>query len=881
MRNALRSLLVLGCLLSVLFGGPYVLADLQPERLTLVGQGALSPQIVDLRPVTQGDVPRYGKYEATFGIANTTATNPYFPYEPVTPPGVEAGIGITVDAFLLPPGQTDWSQARWVPCFYYQPVEELGSGEQAGFVPTGPAEWRLRFAPDIEGVWQFKVRATDAGGSGESAVESFTCVASDSKGYIQVSPTDPRFFEYADGTPFTSPLINLEEGSPFGSLAKIRSTIATLGSNGMRFVRWFAGADGANYYVVPFGDRLSPSWCFGDARTSSAGSDTAAGSRFMFSPYYYSAQNVPAIPGASYKLTFRAIVTGDRVLRAQIANRPEWQMDVCSATAKYHESVGCACNERNADWQTYELIFTNTSYTSLNVALRGMYSSADAPTPFNKVQTGSVRISWATLQRDETGDGGWGPNLLNRSNAETYSYVDQVGAARMDEVMRLSEEFGVYHKLPLFHKNDQVLNAFAADGSTTAAPVYPNNFYSGEGQAARWYEDAYTRYFVARWSYSTALHSLELANENDLSEVSYNAGYHLAEMVHALSPRHILMSNSFWGWWVSSYWTDPVRGDLMDYSDKHWYSNQTGSSCTDGFCELISNVWDDSAAYVREATKRFNEYRRSANYSKPIVRGEGGTATSGTEPQMAQIAQDARGTYYHKKLWAHVGALGGNCDGEWYPRVFVSGGAFPNPTYNLPRMYAAYERFLQGEPLSNGQYTEVGSDLAGDAQVSLAVGAGALRAWGVRDAYDGRALLWIDNPAHTWANVVAGKAVPAASGTLTVPGMPMGGYWVEWWDTTEGVIRSTGELTVGADGLLALSVSGLSSDVAVRCMLYTRSVPVMAATALPTHTPQPTQTPLLKNTALPTATLRPTATRTSVPTAALRPTATRTSVPTA
>ena len=96
------------------------------------------------------------------------------------------------------------------------------------------------------------------------------------------------------------------------------------------------------------------------------------------------------------------------------------------------------------------------------------------------------------------------------------------------------------------------------------------------------------------------------------------------------------------------------------------------------------------------------------------MRGEGGVARSGTEPQHPDIAKDPKGTYYHKKLWAHVGVLGYSCDGEWYPRLFVpySGTQFPNSTYDLPKMFAAYERFLQGEPLSNGRYREIGTDLS-------------------------------------------------------------------------------------------------------------------------------------------------------------------------
>jgi hypothetical protein len=310
--------------------------------------------------------------------------------------------------------------------------------------------------------------------------------------------------------------------------------------------------------------------------------------------------------------------------------------------------------------------------------------------------------------------------LLTRSDPDTYAYVDQQSAARLDEVLRQSELYGVYHKLTLFHKNDSVLARFLPDG--TIGDWNVDNFYSAEGQAVRWYEEAYVRYFVARWSYSTALHSLELANENNFCDCACDTAFAIAQAVHTLSPRHILMSNSFWGWWVEHFWLDPERGHLMDYSDKHWYANQTGSYCDaqGANCELISNVWSDSAAYVRECGRWFAHYREVYGYDKPIIRGEGGVAAASTEPQHPAIAQDRQGTFYHKKLWAHIGLLGSTCDGEWYPRLFVNDGqAFPNADYDLYKMFAAYERFMAGESLSNGNYVEIGSDLSGDRQIGL------------------------------------------------------------------------------------------------------------------------------------------------------------------
>ena len=838
----------IGCLLVTLAGG-----WLQPS-LVSVAQVGSAPTIGPLTVLTPGAIERYARVEIAFDVTSASATNPYFPYDPAPPPGVPAGIGLTVDVLILPPGQSDWDRARVQPCFYFQPYQEIGTGVNAGLVPMGEPEWRCRLMPEVAGVWQYRVRAIDAGGTATGPVHQFTCVASARKGYLRVSPTDSRFFEFADGTPFTAPLINVEEGNPFNSLVRMRQNLQKMGENGIRFVRWFPTGEGANFAIVPFGDSLSMSWRFGSSASVFDEVDSAAGKLFSFKPYYYSAQVVPALPGARYRLSFRAKVVGEQVLRPQIGST---EIDICSATSTYHEASGNndSCDFKRDGWHDYTLEVVNSSnLPAWTVYLHALYASTDAPAPYNTVQSGKIRIHSIRLQRDETGNGDWGPNLLSRGDPDTYNYVDQVAAARLDELLRVSEQYGVYHKLTLFHKNDQVLNRILPDGTVSAAWDPDNRlFYAQEGQAARWYEDAYIRYFLARWSASPALHSLELANENNLIPESYEAGFAFARRVDQWAARPLLVSNSFWGWFVDPFFADPAREGLIDYSDKHWYANPNGAGTPDNPGELISRTYADSAAYVRECWARFREYARALGLHEPIVRGEGGVAQANTQPQHPDIAREVTGTYYHKKLWAHVGVPGYSCDGEWYPRLFVnsSEAQFPNSAYDLTRMFAAYERFLQGEPLANGRYVEIGSDLSGESQIALSGVSGALRAWGVRDASAGRVLLWIDNANHTWKNVVDGVAIAPASATLTIPGLPAGVYTAQWWDTRAGVVAATESYTVSGDGALTFTVADLATDKAVKFVRVegtptptVTSSPTATATRTPTPTVTPSPTPL-------------------------------------
>lgn len=757
--------------------------------LFLVLPVSTAPVVGPLVPVT-GEVPRYGKFEATFALT-TRATNPYWPYDPASPPGVVPGAGVTVDALLLPPGESNWNAAKVQPCFYYQPVEEAGTGTAATFLPRGEPEWRVRFGPDQVGTWRVKIRVRDAGGTAESPEANFFCTASGNRGPVRVAQTDPRWFEFADGTPFVTPLVNLEEGNPLNGLSLLRSNLLLYGTHGVRFVRWFPTDEGANFAIYPFGGEMLPSWGFGreGGADTSTDADTAQGKKFSFVPYAYSGQSVPGVPGALYELRARAKVTGDSVLQLKL-------------------QAGTAANEvfvpANGGWQDYVVRCTSTSGTTqVTVQVR------------EAVGGGSLRVHSLVLRRDLTGAGTWSPNLLAHPDPDSYAMVDARHAALLDEVFHLSEQYGIYHKLTLLHKNDRVLGRFLPDGTVASSPSL-TRMYSGEGQAGRWYQKAWYRYFIARWSYSVALHSVEYANENDPnSAAAFDAGYAVADTFNALCPRRVLVSNSFWHSFPTGYWSDA----RMDYADIHAYLNNAGDPPSSPF---HSHSLNDSALSTRQCRDVFRSY----GLNKPVLRGETGVFDGhwafGWYPP---LALDTGAVYDHKKLWAHVGTGGYLCDGQWH-------------TVNLRNgnwgMYGAYERFMAGEAVNNGRYTVVGTDQAGTAMISSS--ATDLRATGVADKPAGRALLWIENAQHTWRNVADRVAVPSVSGVLVVPGFPAGRYELRWWETIAGAVRGVSPAVVLSDTLLSFTVVELRTDVALKVV----AVEIATPTPVPTATSTPT-----------------------------------------
>jgi len=263
--------------------------------------------------------------------------------------------------------------------------------------------------------------------------------------------------------------------------------------------------------------------------------------------------------------------------------------------------------------------------------------------------------------------------------------------------------------------------------------------------------------------------------------------------VRSIAPRHILLTNSYWGYFVEPYWTNSKYGPLMDYADKHWYA-RSGSQDND----LVSTTFDDTAANVRECQRQFANYRVWYKQTKPIVRGETGVWQPGTVDALS--LDSGAPTYYHKQLWAQ---MGDQCGGEWYTDYLDD--------YNLWGEYLRYEQFLQGEPLANGRYADIGSDTGA---IVIANTAGTARAWGKLDATAGRGVLWIDNAGDTWKRVADGLSVAPAAASLEISGLPNGAYQATWFNTATGATRTTTHTV--SNGRLTLSVAALAHDVAVK-----------------------------------------------------------------
>lgn len=169
---------------------------------------------VNTHSTSSTQVPKFGKFEVTFNINKTYPDGsplPYYYYDSsdtpanntipnrTSPYGVD---GITIDTvFTSPSGKT-----LTVPSFYYVDYSRSRSGSTEILNKVNSAAvWKTRFTPSEVGEYSYYINITDKEGTTKyptSGTLKFTSTSSNSKGFLRVSPRDPRFMEFDNGTSF-------------------------------------------------------------------------------------------------------------------------------------------------------------------------------------------------------------------------------------------------------------------------------------------------------------------------------------------------------------------------------------------------------------------------------------------------------------------------------------------------------------------------------------------------------------------------------------------------------------------------------------------------------------------------------------------------------
>jgi len=578
-----------------------VLAMCEPIVPAVAGQGAL--QIVNVHP-SAATVGRYEKFELTFGIAGTKATHLDWPYDPDPPAGLPAGVGITVDGLFSP---DDWATVYTQPAFLYHPYTYSVRGGYMHLYPTGEAEWKIRFAPSLTGTWHYRIRATDASGTTVYPADgdrTITVGPSNSRGFVRVSPADPRYFEFDDGTPF----IGVGHNEGFDRLRPIQDAVdkfTRFAANRANFFRvWMSGHSifgsawwpwtshhlGYDGYIPPTSLATEEAYADGDVSMK-----LWAGNPCMFQGF---AEQIPVLPDRSYRVRVRIKTVG--VTGPAQAGKPyglvaklgAWLDGACSSA-----SAGTPVTPYVADTGSAWQIVTGTLATSSN-----QYFLGNLYLTLSNATGGTVYVDEVWLEEALSG-GRYGPNLIHKPKVNAHTYFEPSSAWVWDAILDEAAAHDVYLKLVILEKGEWIFNRITPSGTMTTT-ASNNNFYAAPDTKVRWLHQAWWRYLTARWGYSTAVHSWELVNEGDpFNGYHYDQARAFAEYVHEHDPhRHMVTTSNWHSFPVREFWGDPAYAEL-DYADLHAYiSTGWGEYPVWGNGPPSPLAFEGDPAYVRGGT---------------------------------------------------------------------------------------------------------------------------------------------------------------------------------------------------------------------------------------------------------------------------------------
>jgi len=550
-------------------------ADPSPQQDDSLGVPAATatpgggPMIINVTP-GPASVGRYEKYEVSFSITNTTATHFDFPFDPAPPPGLPPATGISVEGLF---SNDNWASSLAQPAFLYHPFARSVINGYEHLTPAGPPVWLVRFAPPALGTWRYKLRATDASGSRTyppTGDLSFSVTPSSSHGFIRVSPTDSRYFQFDDGTPFIP--LGYNEGVSGGAMTVDADTKFPLfQANGMNFFRmWLSGTSVVGASWLPWTSHHI-GWN-GYLPYTSLSIDTAyAGQDFsmklddanpcMFQGSYNRAISIQ--PNTPYRLRARIKTVG--LTGPAQAGYPYgfvlkvggWLDTDCDKP--WTGTPLTPYRNGTSDWS----ILTG-SYTSG----AGEYFLPNLYLARVNATGGAAYIDQVWLEED-LGGGRYGPNLIAKPSMNPHTYFDPYTSWDWDYVLDRAAAYGVYLKLTVLEKNDWAYTRIRPDGTLTDAWDV-NNFYAAPNTKVRWLHQAFWRYLAARWGYSTAVHSWELLNEGDpYSGNHYDQAQAFGAYLHANEPsRHLVTTSTWHSFPASEFWANPAYPDL-DCADVH------------------------------------------------------------------------------------------------------------------------------------------------------------------------------------------------------------------------------------------------------------------------------------------------------------------------
>jgi hypothetical protein len=743
-----------------------------------------SAQRISLLENPPASVGVYGRYEIKFNVA-TNSAYPFFQYDENPPAGVAPKIGVSAEGIITTPSGKQLRQ----PAFYTTQATQMGAGSGMYFEETNLKYWVLRFSPQEQGTYQVALAVQDASGKDQISIGSFSATAPVSKGFIGVSKNDTRYFEYSNGELYwpTGPAWNIENDySRYKNTGQNfeRPWMGGVGAYSTNWARWISsdeelGNEGVmtnlTYKEHAPGHELSYELYYpeGFRFWMTTWGNEALGPRFKANTTY------------RVKLTYKtADITGPRV-----AGQPYGLVARTHAFLSHKTSITeteTALRNKpiifnhissNNDWSTITADFRTGNNVENNISLY-----------LDNVASGEAFIDEFSIKEVLT-DGNLGGEVIRNPIADQHTYVDPRGAAFIDWQVEQGEQYGVFFKFVVHDKNDWIQNHLASNGEWSDKG---DGYYQDENTKARWLLRQWYRYIIARWGYSTAIHSWELNNEGapdeDPPQSGTSAHWKTAEAfaryMHQTNIHPQMATTSFWCCWRPTFWGNRIGAfPDIDYADIHEYTGHPDA--------LPQGYSYDMALWTSETSRLL----AADNVGKPIMRGETGITKPGGWDPVPELSKDNPGIWYHNLLWGQLNAGGMSDPNYWYSDHIKH--------INKEAISKPFSAFMQTLDINQGGYVDV----------NATVSSPDIRTLGQKNLASGKAYIWIQNKNHTWKNVMDRANIPPQNGTVSLTLKPSTGYTVQWINTYTGETTNSQTLSSDGAGTLTLSVGNLSDDV--------------------------------------------------------------------
>jgi PKD repeat protein len=723
---------------------------------------------------SSAEVGLFEKYEVNFHV-ETVAENTFFKYDPDPPDGVAMGIGVSVTGiFKSPSGQT-----LKQPAFYHQEAESVPCGGSTCYQQTGQAYWTLRFAPQELGDYQVQIQVEDASGNVTLPIDGFTAVKSNSKGFVRVSKLDPRYFEFSNGELFWP--IGPANGSDYkkykGSGQNIeRPWMAGKGAYSTNFARWISSAkemgnegfdSNLNYLERYPGHELTQVLTYPEANRLWIGWLQGEPFRPLLNPgtkyqvmLRIKTANIsgPVDPDSPYGLMLKKHGWPDESFEEDMRQWPSMITPVAY----------------NADWHTVVDQFTASDRDGDNDGRPFMTLYLD------NVSAGEVFIDHFSI-REIMPDGQLGRELMINCSADLHTYIEPGPAAYFDWQINQGEQNGVYFKYVVHDKRDWIQSHLNQYGLFVESG---NGYYQEANTKARWLLEQWWRYLIARWGYSTAVHSWELNNEgppNDRSHFQMTQDF--AKFMHENDSHPHLATTSFWSDWIPEFWGNRLKYPDPDYANIHEYIKER-----------------DSAYDIADWLLNSSDKVYQSQVLMPVMKGETGIGGP-SDDFFEYLSEPNPGIWYHNLLWAQLSSKPIYNPNYWWSEHLKQ--------IEREKITRTFTAFIADLELNRGGYVEAGVETDNP----------NLRIVGQKNMQTGAAHLWVQNKAHTWRNVMgvdnADPIVPQ-TGTLTLKMNPGLKYTAEFWDTYTGEIILTLPVSADASGIVNLQIEKLESDLAIK-----------------------------------------------------------------